>query len=428
MLGGRPARSNDDTSNLSPLAMTDESHSTSDLLEIGRAHNSPTYAPADLVMDHGEGVYMYDREGHSYLDLLAGIAVNCLGYNHPRLTEALREQTQRCLHVSNLFFSGEQIELLEALTERCFGDRAFLCNAGTEAVEAGLKLARRYQKVVAEEPERVEIVSMKKSFHGRTMGAITATGQPKYHEGFAPMLPGFKYADFNDIDDLERHVDEQTAAVLLEPVQGEGGIRPADEGFLEDVRDLCDERGALLMFDEVQAGIGRTGSLFAYQRYGVTPDIMSLAKGLGGGFPIGAMTATAETFEGWTTGSHASTFGGNPMASVAARTVLEVIDEENLTQNALERGQQLRSELESIAESYDVIEEVRGRGLMLGMQCTDKSSASAIVDACLEEGVIVNTAGGDTIRLVPPLILSAEDVEEGARRLHRGLERWQDAH
>jgi predicted acetylornithine/succinylornithine family transaminase len=408
--------------------MTDHPRSTEELLELGRAHNSPTYAPADVIMDHGEGAYLYDCDGNGYLDLLAGIAVNCLGYNHPKLTEAIREQATRSLHVSNLFYSAEQIELLEKLTERSFGDRVFLCNAGTEAVEAGLKLARRYQKEVAEEPQRSTIVSMEQSFHGRTMGSITATGQPKYHEGFEPLLPGVEYAEFNNIDHVAEMVDEQTAVVLLEPVQGEGGIRPADEEFLHQVRELCDERGALLMFDEVQAGIGRTGSLFAYQSYDVTPDIMSLAKGLGGGMPIGGMTASAEVFEGWTTGSHASTFGGNPIASVAASTVLDVIEEQDLCRNARERGDQLRSALESIADDRDVVHEVRGRGLMLGMQCTDKKTASAIVDCCREEGVLVNTAGGDTIRLVPPLILSESDVEEGARRLRAGFDRWAEHH
>lgn len=396
------------------------SRTSEDLIESGDQHNSTSYAPARMILDHGEGVRLFDRGGNEYLDFVAGIAVNCLGYNHPRLTEAIREQAGRLLHVSNMFYTAEQVELMEALCERSFADRVFFCNSGAEANEAAMKLARRYQKVVAEEPDKFEIVTMNKSFHGRTMGAITATGQPKYHKGFEPMLPGFDYAEFNDLASVAAKVGEQTAAVVVEPIQGEGGVRPADPGFLAGVREICDANGALLIFDEVQTGVGRTGSLFAYQGYDVTPDIICLAKALGGGTPIGAMMSTDRVFEGWTKGSHASTFGGNPLVCRAARTVLEVIDDENLLENATERGEQLREGITELAERFDVIRDVRGRGLMVGAECGE--AALAIYAECRNQGLLINTAGGDTLRFVPPLIVSEADVDEALERLERALE------
>lgn len=396
------------------------SRSTEELLSSGDRRNSPSYGPARMILDHGEGVRLYDREGNEYLDFVAGIAVNCLGYNHPRLTEAICSQAKRLLHVSNLFYTAEQVDLMEALCERSFAERVFFCNSGAEANEAAMKLARRYQKVIAGEADKYEIVTMKKSFHGRTMGAITATGQPKYHKGFEPMLPGFQYAEFNDLDSVAEKVGQKTAAVLVEPVQGEGGIRPADPAFLQGLRELCDEHGALLIYDEVQTGVGRTGSLFAYQGYGVAPDIICLAKALGGGTPIGAMMATQRVFEGWTKGSHASTFGGNPLVCHAARTVLEVIDDEDLLANAQQRGDQLQQGLRELAERFDVIKDVRGRGLMVGAECGE--AARDIYLECRNQGLLINTAGGDTLRFVPPLIITSDDVDEALTRLERALE------
>jgi len=395
---------------------------TSELLDSGRAHNSPSYAPTDVVFDHGEGMYLYDRDGEPYLDFLAGIAVNCLGYNHPDLTEALRKQADRALHVSNKYYSAEQIELLEQLTDRSFGDRVFLCNSGTESTEAAMKLARRYQAEVAEKPAQNGILSMTKSFHGRTMMAITATGQPKYHKGFEPMVPEITYTPFNDIEAAREAIGSETAGVIVEPVQGEGGVRPPRREFLEALRERCDETGALLIFDEVQTGVGRTGDLFAYQGYGVQPDVMTLAKGLGGGVPAGATIATEEAFQGWSPGSHASTFGGNPLASTAANTVLEVIDREGLCENADKRGAEVMEHLERLEDKFSVIEDVRGRGLMIGAEC--REGAKAITKHCFEENLLVNTAGDSTIRMVPPLILSSSDVDEAMTRLERAFERW----
>lgn len=394
---------------------------TEQWVALGDKTNSPSYAPASMILDHGQGVWVYDLEGKAYLDFMAGIAVNSLGYNHPRLLAALDKQSRRLWHVSNLFYTAEQVALMEALTTRCFADRVFLCNSGAEANEAAIKLARRYQKEVAGAPERVEIVTMHHSFHGRTMGALSATGQPKYHKGFEPMLPGFVYATFNDLEDVIAHCNERTAAVMVEPVQGEGGVRPGQEAFLKGLEAYCREQGILLIFDEVQAGVGRTGALFAHQRYGVTPDIFTIAKALGGGFPIGGMLASERVFEGWTRGSHATTFGGNPLGCAIAREVLAVIEDEALCENAIARGQQLQDGLRKLAERFEVIEDVRGMGLMVGAQCGER--AGKIATLAREEGLLINTAGGDTLRFVPPLIITAADVDEALVRLERALAR-----
>ncbi len=397
-----------------------------ELLEIGARTNSPSYAPAPFLLDHGEGVWLWDSEGRKYLDFVAGIAVNCLGYGHPRVLEVIRRQSERLLHVSNMFYTREQIELMEALTERTFADRVFLCNSGAEAVEGCIKLARRWQNVVAGAPERVEVVTAKYSFHGRTYGALSATGQPKYHKGFGPMLPGFVYADYNDLDSFKAVVGDKTAAIMVEPVQGEGGVRPGTQVFLEGLRALCDEVGALLIFDEVQAGVGRTGSLYAHQGYGVEPDIMSSAKALGGGVPIGATLATERAFEGWTRGSHATTYGGNPLVSAVAREVIAVIEEDDLCGNATRQGEALMSGLRELATRFDVIKDVRGRGLMVGAE-VGPEAAGQIAGLCREEGLLINTAGGHTLRFVPPLVVDEGHVKMALERVESALTRWSAA-
>lgn len=382
--------------------------------------NTPNYAPASIAFERGEGVWLTDTEGNRYLDFLAGIAVCSLGHAHPRLTAGLHDQVDRLLHVSNMFYTNEQVGLLERLTEQSFADRVFFCNSGAEANEAAFKLARRYQAKVAGRPEKTNIISMISSFHGRTLAAITATGQPKYHDGFAPLAPGFEYAPFNDKEAIKGQIDASTAAVIVEPIQGEGGVRPADKEFLQTLRKKCDQHGALLIYDEVQTGIARTGSLFAYQHYGVTPDIMTLAKGLAGGVPLGATLATDEIWKGWKRGSHASTFGGNPLATRAGQIVLDVIDDDGLLKNARLRGAQLREGLLELADEFDVIGEVRGVGLLLGAECGEQ--ASTIVERAREQGLLINTAGGDTLRFVPPLIVTEADVTEALHRLRQALE------
>lgn len=389
-----------------------------ELIGRGNAHNSPTYGPS-LVIDRGEGVWLWDVDGNEYLDFVAGIAVASLGYAHPALTAAIEAQARKVLHVSNMFYTEPQIELMEKLAARSFADRVFLCNSGTEATEAAMKLARRYQRAVAG-VDRYEFVSMKYSFHGRTLASITATGQPKYHAGFEPLPAGHNYADFNDLASVEALVNERTAAIIVEPVQGEGGVRPATDEFLGGLRKLCDREGVLLIFDEVQTGVGRTGALFAYETYQVEPDIICLAKGLGGGVPVGAMMARDEVFSGFVKGSHASTFGGNPLACAAANVVLDTVESESLAENAAARGAELVAGLEEIASRRGVVTEVRGRGLMVGAQCEGDFAGRAAASA-REHGLLVNTAGGTTVRFVPPLIVNSEHIALALERFDRAL-------
>lgn len=392
---------------------------SSELRARGDLHNSPTYAPS-LVIDRGEGVWLWDVDGDQYLDFVAGIAVCSLGYAHPRLVSALTDQIERVIHVSNMYYTEPQIRLMERLAQKSFADRVFLCNSGTEATEAGMKLARRYQHVVQGDANRDQFISMKKSFHGRTLASITATGQPKYQKGFEPLPPGFHYAEFNELDTVAELIGERTIGVIVEPVQGEGGVRPAEQEFLDGLRELCDEHGALLIYDEVQTGVGRTGDLFAYQGYDVPPDIICLAKGLGSGVPVGAMMASEEIFRGFERGSHATTFGGNPLACAAANTVLDVIEDDDLCANVRERGAQLMDGLGDIAERFDWVLDVRGRGLMVGVEC-EGDGAKQVAAACRAEGLLVNTAGGTTVRFVPPLVVEPEHVDDALRRFERAV-------
>ncbi len=393
-----------------------------DLIALGNRLNSTNYGPAPVIFERGDGVWLEDDQGQRYLDFVAGIAVCALGHRHPALVEALSDQVDRLLHVSNMYWTREQIALMQRLVDRSFGDRVFFCNSGAEANEAAFKLARRYQARVANRDDKTTILSMKKSFHGRTLAAITATGQPKYHDGFAPLPPAFDYTPFNDLDALKERFDDSIGAVIVEPIQGEGGIKPADPEFLQGLRDLCDDHQALLIFDEVQTGIGRTGKLFAYETFGVTPDIMSLAKGLGGGVPVAATLATEEVWKGWKRGSHASTFGGNPLATRAASVVLDVIEQQDLLANARDRGLQLQRGLRKLASTFEVITDVRGEGLMVGAQCGD--AASEIVALARDEGLLINSAGGDTLRFVPPLIITENHVDDALARLKRALHTW----
>lgn len=394
---------------------------TEDLLRIAAQHNSPNYSPTPIVFKSGEGVWLTDRDGNKYLDFVAGVAVCSLGYTHPRLTKALHEQIDRLLHVSNLYYSEEQIELIERLTNLSFADRVFFCNSGAEANEAAFKLARRYQSRVVRDESKTKIISMHSSFHGRTYAAVTATGQPKYHDGLEPLSPGFDYITFNDLDEAKEAIDSQTAAVIIEPIQGESGVRPATKEFLQGLRKLCDETGALLIFDEVQAGIGRVGTLFAYEHFGVTPDIMTLAKGIGGGVPLGATLATEEIWKAWPPGSHGATFGGNPLAARAGCTVLDTIADENILENVRTRGEELQAGLRELARDFEIITEIRGVGLMVGAQIGPR--AREIVDLARQEGLLINAAGGTTLRFVPPLIVSADEVTDALSRLRRALER-----
>ncbi len=394
---------------------------TEALLEVGDRTGNTSYAPARMVIERGEGMYLFDRDGNRYLDFMAGIAVNCLGHCHPRLVEAIESQARRVMQISNVFYSDVQIRLQEQLSALSFADRMFLCSSGAEANEAAMKLARRYQRVIKADEGRTEIITFKKSFHGRTLAAITATGQPKYHKGFEPLVPGFRYATYGDLASVEALIGPQTVAVMVEPIQGEGGVKPSPEGFLQGLRQLCDAHGALLIFDEVQCGVGRTGSLFAYEHFGVVPDIMSLAKGLGGGVPIGAMLSTAEVFQGFVRGSHASTFGGNPVMCAAASVVLEEVSKPELLANVTDVGQYLQDGLRKLGEGSPVaFKEVRGVGLMVGVE-VGPEFAGEVVKAARKRGLIINTAGGHTLRFVPPLVVTRQHVDDALEILGAAL-------
>lgn len=386
---------------------------TESLVETGNRTVSRNYSPAPVIMSHGDGAWLWDTEGRRYLDFLAGIAVSALGHNHPAMVAAIADQASRVMHISNAFWSEPQIRLQERLTQLSGLDRVYMCNSGAEANEAAIKLVRRWQRVVRGTP-RFEIITFTGSFHGRTYGAISATAQPKYHAGFEPMVPGFVYATFNDLSSVEALVGPHTAGILVEPVQGEGGVTPATQDFLQGLRAICDREGLALMMDEVQTGIGRTGTWFAYEQFGVRPDVLSLAKGLGGGFPVGAMLASAPLSEGFTRGSHASTFGGNPLGCRVALTVLEQIAAENLLSNARLQGEHFRQTLRSTLTSCPLVREVRGLGLMNGLELEASADVTArAVSLARNKGLLCNVAGTTVLRFVPPLVIDASQVEQG---------------
>ncbi len=368
-----------------------------------------TYARYPVSIARGRGCLVYDLEGRESLEFVAGIAVNVLGHCHPDLVAAVQKQAQHLFHASNLYLTEPQVKLAASLVQNSFADKVFFCNSGSEANEAAIKLARRY----AQEkfgPDRYEVITMLNSFHGRTMGALTATGQEKLHKGFAPLLPGFQYVPFNDLDELDKAVSRHTAAVMLEPVQGEGGVRVADRTYLRGLRDLCRERDVLLIFDEVQTGMGRTGTLFAYEQLGITPDIMTLAKGLGGGLPIGACLATAEVAAAFTPGTHASTFGGNPLACAAALAVLRVLLEGGVLEASRRIGEYLAKGLMDCKASLPrAVTDVRGLGLLQGMELSVEGAP--VVHECLRRGLLINCTMERVLRFVPPLIITQAEVD-----------------
>lgn len=389
-----------------------------DWIARGEKHVANTYARLPLVAVRGEGTRLWDVDGKSYLDFLAGVAVNNLGHCHPKVVAALQEQAERLLHCSNFFHIPSQIELAEILCANSFGDRVFFCNSGAEANEAAMKLVRKYSREQGGE-NRFEVITALASFHGRTIGTISATGQDKARFGFEPVVPGFKYVPFGDIQALRTAISPNTCAVMLEPVQGEGGVNVPPAGYLEAVRDVCDENGLLLVFDEVQVGCGRTGELFAYQHDGVEPDIMTLAKALAGGPPIGAMVAREEISESFGPGTHGSTFGGNPLMASAAVAAMKVLISDGILENCTEMGHYLRVRLEELRDRYPFISQVRGRGLILGMELTIQGGD--IVKKALERGLIINCTVGKVLRFLPPLTVSREEIDEAIGILDRIL-------
>ncbi len=368
-----------------------------------------TYRRTPIALVRGKGALVEDAQGRQYLDFVAGIAVCNLGHAHPKVVKAVRKQAKDLMHVSNLYYTRPQAEVAALLTKNSFADKVFFCNSGAEANEAAIKLARKY----AHEnlgPEKFELITMKDSFHGRTMATITATGQEKFQFGFTPLLDGFRYVPFNDPQALEAAITSRTCGIMLEPVQGEGGVIIPDEGYLERVREICDRHRLLMIVDEVQTGIGRTGKLFAYEYSGVKPDIMTLAKALGNGFPVGAMLATDEVARAFSPGNHASTFGGNPLAMAAVRATLKTILEDDILENCLETGAYFLEKLQQLKKRHDIITDVRGKGLMLA--CSLSIEGAEIVTRCQEEGLLINCTGGKTLRFVPPLIITKQDVDK----------------
>ncbi len=382
---------------------------TGDFLADSQKFIMNTYSRQPLVLVKGRGTRVFDSDGKEYIDFVSGVAVCNLGHCHPRIVVALQKQAQRLMHVSNHFHNEPQIKLAKALVGRSFADKVFFCNSGTEAVEAAIKLARRYGREIVKQ-DRYEIISMRGSFHGRTLGALAATAQERFHKGFEPIVPGFLYVPYNDLKAVEEAINGHTCAVLVEPLQGEGGVNLPSTGYLKGLREICDQHGILLMFDEIQTGMGRTGKFFAYEHSGITPDVMMLAKGLGAGMPIGALLATDKAAQALSPGTHGSTFGGNPLACAAAIASLEVLIEDDIIIPSVAHlgGHFLRG-LEKLKRKYPFVKDIRGQGLLIGMEldfpCQD------IVSACIQEGMLINCTTETVLRFMPPLVITEEEID-----------------
>ncbi|MDK4713033.1 aspartate aminotransferase family protein [Rhizobium sp. CNPSo 4039] len=380
-----------------------------------------TYMRAPLRFERGEGVWLVTENGERYLDFAAGVAVNSLGHAHPHLVAELKAQADKVWHLSNLYEVPGQEKLSKRLTEATFADKVFFTNSGAEALECAIKTARRYQFAKGH-PEKFHIITFEGAFHGRTIATIAAGGQEKYIEGFGPKAPGFDQVEFGDLDAVRAAITDATAAILIEPVQGEGGIRPATNEFLRGLREICDEHGLLLILDEVQCGVGRTGKLFAYEWAGIKPDIMAVAKGIGGGFPLGACLATAEAASGMKAGTHGSTYGGNPLAMAVGNAVLDIVLAEGFLQHVRDVALVFRQGLASLKDRFpDIIEDVRGEGLMLGVKAAIPQAE--LLQAIRAEHLLGVPAGDNVIRLLPPLVVTAEEAREGLARLERAAER-----
>ena len=393
-----------------------EGLSNAEIIERGKNVVMNTYGRLPMTMVKGDGAWVWDIEGKRYLDFLTGLAVNSLGHNHPAIVHAVQEQAKEIIHTSNIYWIPNQVALAERLVKHSFADKVFFCNSGAEANESAFKLARKYAKKNFG-AHKFEVVSLENSFHGRTLATLTLTGQTKYQEGFDPLPVGCSYAALNDIDALRSKVDENTAAVFIEPIQGEGGVIPASIEFLQAARDLCDQYGALLIFDEVQCGVGRTGKLFAYEWSGVIPDIMTLAKALGGGVPIGAMLATDKVANAFQPGDHASTFGGNPLATASGCAVLDVILEDGFLGGVQERSLYFRKGLEQLAQKYQTGDPVRGQGFIIGWPVS--KLGPEIVEACRQNGLLINCVGGKILRFLPPLIVEKPEIDKALEILDK---------
>ena len=391
-------------------------------VEESKKYLMNTYNRSPILLRKGRGMKVWDSNGKEYLDFLAGVAVNCLGHCHPKVVIAVQKQAQRLLHVSNLYHIEPQIALAKLLVKNSFADKAFFCNSGTEAVEGTIKLARKYSKdhIAA---NKHEIITCYGSFHGRTLAALTATGQKQLHKGFEPLMPGFKYVPFNDIDAIKNAVTNNTCAVMLEPIQGEGGIRMPSGDYLKNVREFCSSNNILLILDEIQTGMGRTGKLFAHEHFDIKPDIMTLAKGLGGGVAIGAVLARESVAASFHPGTHASTFGGNPLACSAAVATIETLLEDGfILDNCRRIGQYFLNKLETLKKDFSSnIIDVRGMGLMLGLELT--KAGGPIVESCAKRGILINCTSGNVLRFTPPLIVVEKEIDHLVDVLEDLLER-----
>lgn len=390
---------------------------TEEIMVLDKKYVMQTYGRQPLALKKGSGACVWDVEGNSYIDCLAGIAVNNVGHAHPKVAEAITNQAKDLIHTSNLYYTQQQVELAELLVGVSPHDLAFFCNSGAEAVEGSIKLARKYTG-------KGEIIAMENSFHGRTMTALAATGQKKYQKGFGPLAPGFTHVPYGDVEAVRNAITDETAAVLVEAIQGEGGVVVPPEGYLVSLKELCQDKDILLVFDEVQTGFGRTGEMFASQTFNVTPDISALAKGIAGGFPMGAVLASEEVGSAFQPGDHAATFGGNPLACAAAQASIKVILDEDLLTKSKENGSYFQSKLNFLKEDHGIVEDVRGYGLMLGMEL-DVGCAEMVNDM-REEGVLINCAADKVLRFVPPLVIEKEQIDTVSCILGDVLKKYSD--
>jgi len=378
-----------------------------------------TYARYPVLLVKGKGTRVWDLEGEEYLDFVSGLAVCNLGHCHPKVVKAIQDQAEKLIHVSNFYYIEPQIQLASLLCKHSFADKVFFCNSGAEANEGAMKLARKYAKEKTGR-DRYEIITMERSFHGRTLATLTATAQEKFHKGYEPLMPGFKYVPFNDIQAVKNAIDSKTCAVMLEPIQGEGGVNCPSEGYLKTLREICDEKELLLIFDEVQVGMGRTGKLFAYEHDGIEPDLLTLAKSLAGGVPIGALLIKKGVADSFRPGDHASTFGGNPLATAAGVAAFTTILEEGMLENCQKMGDYFLSQLEAIQKKFPFVKEVRGKGLILGIELN--MDGSSIVKEMLRKKILINCTMGNVLRFLPPLIVIKEEVDRVIKALEEVFE------
>lgn len=394
---------------------------TQEIITTAEEHLFHTYNRYQISLDRGEGVHLYDADGKEYVDFGAGIAVFALGYNNKEYNDALKAQIDKLIHTSNYFYNEPAAKAAKAITEVSGMERVFFTNSGTEAIEGAIKLAKKYAYLKDGSTDH-EIIAMQHSFHGRSMGALAVTGNRHYQEAFGPMIPGIKFAQYNNLASVEELVNDKTCAIIFETVQGEGGIYPAKPEFIKGVRKLCDEKGILLILDEIQCGMGRTGTMFAYEQYGVKPDILTVAKALGCGVPVGAFLAREEVAKALVPGDHGTTYGGNPLACAAAVKVLELFKKQNVLDNVKKVSAYLEKKLDEIVAEYDYVVERRGLGLMQGLEInTDVKDLKKVIAACLDNGLILFTAGTNVIRFVPPLVISEADVDEMITKLKKAL-------